>query len=77
VRASNAASGIDHSATFGRLQYLRPTVASVYRQTLQDWELIVADDGSDAETRAYLRTLQTDSRVTLLWLTQQKDIHRI
>jgi glycosyltransferase involved in cell wall biosynthesis len=55
--------------TFGRLQYLRPTVASVYRQTLQDWELIVADDGSDSETRAYLRTLETDSRVTLLWLT--------
>ena len=55
--------------TFGRLQYLRPTVASVYRQTLQDWELIVADDGSDAETLAYLRTLETDSRVTLLCLT--------
>jgi glycosyltransferase involved in cell wall biosynthesis len=55
--------------TFGRLQYLLPTVASVYSQTLPDWELIVADDGSDAETRAYLRTLETDSRVTLLWLT--------
>jgi glycosyltransferase involved in cell wall biosynthesis len=55
--------------TFGRLQYLRATVASVYRQTFRDWELIVADDGSDPETRAYLRTLQTDSRVTLLWLT--------
>ncbi len=55
--------------TFGRLQYLRPTVASVYRQTLQDWELIVADDGSDAETRGYLRTLEADSRVRLLWLT--------
>ena len=55
--------------TFGRLQYLRPTVASVCRQTLRDWELIVADDGSDAETRAYLRTLEADSRVRLLWLT--------
>jgi glycosyltransferase involved in cell wall biosynthesis len=54
--------------TFGRLQYLRPTVASVYRQTLQDWELIVADDGSDAETRGFLRTLEADSRVRLLWL---------
>ncbi len=55
--------------TFGRLEYLRATVASVYRQTLQDWELIIADDGSDAETRAYLRTLEADSRVRLLWLT--------
>jgi len=55
--------------TFGRLEYLRPAVASVYRQTLRNWELIVADDGSDAETRAYLRTLEADSRVRLLWLT--------
>ena len=55
--------------TFGRLEYLRATVASVYGQTLRDWELIVADDGSDAETRAYLRTLEADSRVRVLWLT--------
>jgi glycosyltransferase involved in cell wall biosynthesis len=55
--------------TFGRLQYLRQTVVSVYRQTFQDWELIVADDGSDAETRDYLRALEADSRVRLLWLT--------
>jgi glycosyltransferase involved in cell wall biosynthesis len=55
--------------TFGRLQYLRPTVASIYRQTFQDWELIVADDGSDTETKGYLRTLEADRRVRLLWLT--------
>jgi glycosyltransferase involved in cell wall biosynthesis len=55
--------------TFGRLEYLRATVASVYGQTLRDWELIVADDGSDAETQAYLRTLEADSRVRLVWLT--------
>jgi len=54
--------------TFGRLRYLRTTVTSVYRQTLQDWELIIADDGSDAQTRAYLRALGVDPRVKLVWL---------
>jgi len=54
--------------TFGRLQYLRATVDSVYRQTLLDWELIIADDGSDEETRAYLRTFEGDCRIKLVWL---------
>lgn len=54
--------------TFGRLQYLRQTVDSVYRQTLENWELVIADDGSDEETRAYLRTLGTDCRIKLVWL---------
>ena len=54
--------------TFGRLQYLRPTVDSVHCQSLQDWELIIADDGSEEGTRTYLRTLAADSRVKLLWL---------
>ncbi len=54
--------------TFGRLEYLRQTVASVYRQTLQDWELIIADDGSDEETRAYLRAFGSDRRIKLVWL---------
>jgi glycosyltransferase involved in cell wall biosynthesis len=54
--------------TFGRLQYLRPTVDSVHRQTLQDWELIIADDGSDEATRTYLSTLAGDGRIRLVWL---------
>lgn len=53
--------------TFNRLQYLPPAVESVFRQTLTDWELIVADDGSGADTRAYLKSLQ-DPRVKVIWL---------
>ena len=54
--------------TFNRLQYLRPAVDSVFAQTFTDWELIIADDGSGDETRAYLQGLD-DPRVTVLWLT--------
>ncbi|HET9391141.1 MAG TPA: glycosyltransferase [Steroidobacteraceae bacterium] len=54
--------------TFNRLNYLRSTVESVLVQTLRDWELIIADDGSGQETRTYLESLQSDRRVRILWL---------
>jgi glycosyltransferase involved in cell wall biosynthesis len=54
--------------TFNRLRFLRPTVESLYAQTLSDWELIVADDGSDQETREYLRSLSKHPRVSVVWL---------
>lgn len=54
--------------TFNRLRFLRPAIECVYAQTFTDWELIIADDGSDLETRQYLRSLANDPRVTLVWL---------
>ena len=54
--------------TFNRLKYLRFAVGSVFAQTLADWELIIADDGSDGETRAYLSALQSEPRVRVIWL---------
>jgi glycosyltransferase involved in cell wall biosynthesis len=53
--------------TFNRLQFLPPAVESVFAQTLADWELIIADDGSGEDTRAYLRSL-SDPRVRVLWM---------
>ena len=44
--------------TFNRLKYLRPAVESVFAQTFKDWELIVADDGSNDETASYLESLR-------------------
>jgi glycosyltransferase involved in cell wall biosynthesis len=51
---------------FNRLEYLGESIASVFGQTLRDWELIIADDGSDAAMRDYLRGLD-DPRVRVLW----------
>lgn len=53
--------------TFDRLQFLPSTIESVFAQTLTDWELIIADDGSGEETRTYLRSL-ADPRVQVLFL---------
>src|SRR4051794_23876242 len=53
--------------TFDRLGHLTRAVDSVFAQTLTDWELLIADDGSGAEARRYLQGL-SDPRVTVLWL---------
>jgi glycosyltransferase involved in cell wall biosynthesis len=53
--------------TFNRLEYLRPAVESVLAQTFTRWELIIADDGSGADTRTYLQSLD-DPRVRVIWL---------
>jgi glycosyltransferase involved in cell wall biosynthesis len=52
---------------FDRADYLRATVASVFAQTFQDWELIVADDGSGEATRSFLRELEADPRIRVVW----------
>lgn len=54
--------------TFNRLQYLRPAVESVFAQTFSDWELIVADDGSERATAAYVAALANPPRVKVLRL---------
>ena len=54
--------------TFNRPQYLRAAIDSVFAQTFTDWELIVADDGSEGETAAYVAALADPPRVKVLRL---------
>jgi len=54
--------------TCNRLQFLRPAIESLFAQTFTDWELVIADDGSDAPTRRYLRALDSLARVQMIWL---------
>jgi glycosyltransferase involved in cell wall biosynthesis len=48
--------------TYNRAALLRQAVDSVLAQTLRDWELVVADDGSTDDTTEYLTGL-ADERV--------------
>lgn len=52
---------------FNRAQFLTLAVESVVHQTYPDWELIIADDGSDEETQRYLRGIASPS-VRIVWL---------
>jgi GT2 family glycosyltransferase len=54
-------------ASYNRSDYLREAIESVFRQTWSDWELLIADDGSDEPTRTYLESL-ADPRVRIIWL---------
>jgi glycosyltransferase involved in cell wall biosynthesis len=53
--------------TYNRLEYLPAAIQSVFAQSFTQWELIIADDGSNADTRAYLQSLD-DPRVKVIWL---------
>lgn len=53
--------------TYNRTRWLELAVESVFAQTFTDWELVVADDGSSEETRAYLRGLEP-RKVRVQWL---------
>ena len=53
--------------SYNRLNYLRVAVESVLAQTFGCWELIVADDGSQDETRLFLQR-RADPRIVIILL---------
>lgn len=64
--------------TYNRLALLREAVDSVRAQTFGDWELIVADDGSDDGTAEYLHALAAeDPRIIVLQLPHTANLPRI
>jgi glycosyltransferase involved in cell wall biosynthesis len=55
--------------TFNRLKCLRSSIESVFAQTHTDWELVIADDGSDEETHEYLKAIEVEPRVKVIRLS--------
>ncbi len=53
---------------YNRLTYLRASIDCVFAQTFTDWELVIADDGSGAETAAFLEAVAQRPRVRVLRL---------
>lgn len=55
--------------TFNRQEFLQPAIESLLNQSFAHWELIIADDGSDTNTRSYLQSLHAPPRVKVMWLS--------
>jgi len=51
--------------TYNQSAYLREAVESLVEQTLQDWELLLVDDGSTDDTEAVLGTFSGEPRVRI------------
>ena len=54
--------------SFNRPEYLGATIESVRAQSYADWELVIADDGSEGEARRILEEASTHERTRVLWL---------
>lgn len=48
------------------MPHIEASIASIKAQTYQNWHCIICDDGSTDSTTAFLRTLETDPRFTIL-----------
>lgn len=53
-------------ASYNQAAYLREALDSVLAQTLEDWELIVVDNGSEDESHQIIQEYAADPRIRLL-----------
>jgi len=63
--------------TYDRLKFLAATIESIQRQSFADWELLIADDGSGPELRAYLKQLERPPRIRVLWLAHSGNLSAV
>lgn len=49
--------------TFNSEKYISDTIISVQKQTYQNWEMLLVDDGSTDETQTIITTFLTDKRI--------------
>lgn len=57
--------------TYNRAEYLSQAVNSVLRQTFNDFELIIIDDGSTDQTRQLISTYLSDARIKYTYQRNQ------
>jgi spore maturation protein CgeD len=62
--------------SYNRPRMVKQAIESVLKQTVDDFQLIVSDDGSNEETQSVIRgAIRNDLRCLFLTLGQQEDTH--
>ena len=62
--------------TYNQAGFIRRAIQSLLNQTLQEWELIIINDGSTDATCSYVTPFLTDKRFTYVENKQQKKIEK-
>ena len=57
--------------TYNRADFIEETVKSVLGQTVEDFEFLIVDDGSDDNTKAVLEPYLTDERISYFYQKNQ------
>jgi glycosyltransferase involved in cell wall biosynthesis len=60
-------------STFNSPEWLEKVILGYRAQTFYDFELVIADDGSDESTARLVETLQKDNPFPILFVTQHHD----
>lgn len=61
---------------YNRTDYLKEAINSVYQQTYQNWELILADDASDQKTQTFLKQYINNKQVKIYLNTKNLGLFR-
>src|SRR5690554_3168461 len=63
--------------TFNRASYITKAIESVINQTINDWELIIIDDGSSDNTFEVIKPYLLDQRIKYQYqINQERSIAR-
>jgi glycosyltransferase involved in cell wall biosynthesis len=60
--------------TFKQADFIRRALRSLHRQTLEDWELVIVDDGSPDETEDLVRPYLDDPRIRYYRLPRNRGL---